>query len=214
MKRFAAVFVTPMLVAAVFVSLSARPASAQDWARARLEKSSRHSEWVTVKHGDRSVETFVVYPEIEAQAACGAGDSRNLRLDGLGPGSFRRSGGSRLHRRDARSAFRNGARRRPHVGFCRRQGDRGGEPSRSRPGYRGPERRRRLRAETSGVERQTLCRRLLLGRRPEFPFRDEPSRPVGGFCLLRSAAGERRDGPHQGSRVSDSLPATMRGLAP
>jgi carboxymethylenebutenolidase len=38
-------------------------ASAQDWARATLENSSRHREWVTVKHEGRSVETFVVYPE-------------------------------------------------------------------------------------------------------------------------------------------------------
>src|SRR5258706_12502753 len=38
-------------------------ASAQDWAKAALEKSSRHREGVTVKHGGRSVETFVVYPE-------------------------------------------------------------------------------------------------------------------------------------------------------
>lgn len=37
--------------------------SAQDWARERLEKSPRHREWVTVKHGGRAVETFVVYPE-------------------------------------------------------------------------------------------------------------------------------------------------------
>lgn len=38
-------------------------AAAQDWAQAKLEKSPRHREWVTVKHGDRAVETFVVYPE-------------------------------------------------------------------------------------------------------------------------------------------------------
>jgi carboxymethylenebutenolidase len=35
----------------------------QDWARARLEKSPRHREWVTIKHDSRAVETFVVYPE-------------------------------------------------------------------------------------------------------------------------------------------------------
>src|SRR6266705_4829232 len=40
-----------------------RIASAQEWARATLEKSPRHREWVTVKHDGRSVETFVVYPE-------------------------------------------------------------------------------------------------------------------------------------------------------
>ena len=36
---------------------------AQDWARANLEKSPRHREWVTIKHDGRSVETFVAYPE-------------------------------------------------------------------------------------------------------------------------------------------------------
>jgi len=45
------------------VFLAAQTASAQDWARASLEKSSRHREWITVKHDNRSVETFVVYPE-------------------------------------------------------------------------------------------------------------------------------------------------------
>lgn len=38
-------------------------ALSQDWARASLEKSTRHREWVTIKHDGRSVETFVVYPE-------------------------------------------------------------------------------------------------------------------------------------------------------
>src|SRR5271168_1435341 len=40
---------------------------AQDWARAKLETSPRHREWVTVKHDGRSVETFVVYPESKAK---------------------------------------------------------------------------------------------------------------------------------------------------
>ncbi len=54
MKRLTLLFV---------IFLSVQAASAQDWARARLEKSSRHREWVTVKHDGRAVETFVVYPE-------------------------------------------------------------------------------------------------------------------------------------------------------
>jgi carboxymethylenebutenolidase len=37
--------------------------SAQDWARAKVDKSPRHREWVTVKYGDRKVESFVAYPE-------------------------------------------------------------------------------------------------------------------------------------------------------
>jgi len=53
-----------VLLLAATVSLFVSPsASAQDWARAMLEKSSRHREWVTLKHGSRSVETLVVYPE-------------------------------------------------------------------------------------------------------------------------------------------------------
>jgi carboxymethylenebutenolidase len=43
--------------------ITARVATAQDWARAQLQKSPRHQEWITVKHDGRSVETFVVYPE-------------------------------------------------------------------------------------------------------------------------------------------------------
>jgi len=41
----------------------AHAVSAQDWAKEKLAKSPRHSEWVTVKHDGRSVDTFVVYPE-------------------------------------------------------------------------------------------------------------------------------------------------------
>jgi carboxymethylenebutenolidase len=37
--------------------------SAQDWARAKVDKSPRHREWVTVTHDGRKVETFVAYPE-------------------------------------------------------------------------------------------------------------------------------------------------------
>src|SRR5438552_3406007 len=39
-------------------------AFSQDWARERLNKSSRHQEWNSVKSADRTVETFVVYPEV------------------------------------------------------------------------------------------------------------------------------------------------------
>src|SRR2546427_5801721 len=46
----------------------AQISSAQDWAKAKLEKSPRHREWVTVKHDNRSVETFVVYPETKSKA--------------------------------------------------------------------------------------------------------------------------------------------------
>lgn len=40
----------------------------QDWAKARLAKSPRHQEWVKVKHGNREVNSFVVYPEVKTKA--------------------------------------------------------------------------------------------------------------------------------------------------
>ncbi|HKS66289.1 MAG TPA: dienelactone hydrolase family protein [Candidatus Acidoferrales bacterium] len=58
MRRSAAIFLT-----AVLVLLGAHATSAQEWASARLDKSPRHREWVTVKHGQRKVDTLVVYPQ-------------------------------------------------------------------------------------------------------------------------------------------------------
>lgn len=43
-------------------------ASAQDWAKERLEKSSRHGEWAEFKSGDRTIKAFVVYPERKEKA--------------------------------------------------------------------------------------------------------------------------------------------------
>ena len=43
-------------------------ASVQDWAKARLEQSPRHLEWVKVKHDQREVNCFVAYPEVKDKA--------------------------------------------------------------------------------------------------------------------------------------------------
>jgi carboxymethylenebutenolidase len=50
------------------VLLAAAAAPAQDWAKARLEKSPRHGEWVKLKHGDREVQSFVAFPEVKDKA--------------------------------------------------------------------------------------------------------------------------------------------------
>jgi carboxymethylenebutenolidase len=56
-----------MMFLALGILLGAQTMAAQEWsqpwARERIAKSPRHSEWVTVKHDGRSVETLVVYPE-------------------------------------------------------------------------------------------------------------------------------------------------------
>ena len=41
------------------------PASAQDWAKPRLENSPRHLEWVTVRQENRQVNCFLAYPEVK-----------------------------------------------------------------------------------------------------------------------------------------------------
>jgi carboxymethylenebutenolidase len=38
-------------------------ANGQDWAKARLNNSPRHGEWVEIKSGTRTIKAFVVYPE-------------------------------------------------------------------------------------------------------------------------------------------------------
>jgi len=62
MKRF--------FISLLFLSLAiaAQNALAQDWAKEKLNKSPRHNEWVDLKNGDRTVKTFVVYPEVKTKA--------------------------------------------------------------------------------------------------------------------------------------------------
>ncbi len=55
-------------VAALLLSLATPAMHAQDWAKARLEASPRHHEYVPLKHGNRTVEAFVVYPEVKTKA--------------------------------------------------------------------------------------------------------------------------------------------------
>jgi carboxymethylenebutenolidase len=59
LKLFAAALVLPLATASLH---------AQDWAKARLDASPRHHEYVPLKHGDRTVQAFVVYPEVKTKA--------------------------------------------------------------------------------------------------------------------------------------------------
>lgn len=47
---------------------STNPEAIQEWAKQRLAKSPRHQEWVKVKNGNREVNSFVVYPEVNKKA--------------------------------------------------------------------------------------------------------------------------------------------------
>ena len=65
-RRLSRAGFTPwIIVSALFLSLTA---PAQDWAKARLDNSPRHGEWVTVTQGTRKVKCFLTYPEVAGKA--------------------------------------------------------------------------------------------------------------------------------------------------
>jgi carboxymethylenebutenolidase len=57
-----------LFAATLLLPLGTATIHAQDWAKARLEASPRHHEYVPLKHGDRTVQAFVVYPEVKTKA--------------------------------------------------------------------------------------------------------------------------------------------------
>lgn len=56
------------LCAAIAVTFTSTAAHAQDWAKAMLNKSPRHQEWAKIKSGSRTVNAFIVYPEVSQKA--------------------------------------------------------------------------------------------------------------------------------------------------
>ena len=57
-----------LLAAALILPLASLSAHAQDWAKTRLEASPRHREYVALNHGNRTLQAFVVYPEVKEKA--------------------------------------------------------------------------------------------------------------------------------------------------
>lgn len=55
-------------LALALAAAAALTAPAQDWAKARLDQSPRHLEWVDVKHDNRTVKSFIAYPEVKGKA--------------------------------------------------------------------------------------------------------------------------------------------------
>lgn len=54
-----------LILFAATTALAMISASAQDLARERLNRSPRHHEWVAVKYGERTVHSFLVFPEVK-----------------------------------------------------------------------------------------------------------------------------------------------------
>src|SRR5436309_1699453 len=57
------------IIAIITGALAVASSSGQDWAKARLEKSPRHREWVKVKHGNREINCYIAYPQVKDKAA-------------------------------------------------------------------------------------------------------------------------------------------------
>jgi len=52
----------------VSATMDADTERSQDWAKQQLAKSPRHREWVKIKNGNREVNSFIVYPEVNKKA--------------------------------------------------------------------------------------------------------------------------------------------------
>ena len=61
-------FLLPLLAGVVIATGATSLVGAQDWAKARLEASPRHHEYVALKHGNRTLQAFVDYPEVSTKA--------------------------------------------------------------------------------------------------------------------------------------------------
>lgn len=57
-----------LLLLAACALLASASVSAQDWAKPRLDKSPRHLEWITIKHGGRDLKCFIGFPEVKNKA--------------------------------------------------------------------------------------------------------------------------------------------------
>lgn len=57
-----------VLLLALAFTFTGTAVTAQEWAKARLEKSPRHLEWVKVNHDKRDVASFIAFPEVKEKA--------------------------------------------------------------------------------------------------------------------------------------------------
>ncbi len=151
----------------------------------RLEKSPRHQEWVVVKHGNRSVHCFVVYPQKKEKATTVIVIHENKGLTdwvrtvadqlaeagylAIAPDLLSGTGpnGGKTSDFPSADAATEGIYKLPPDQVTAR-----------------PERCLRLCTQTSSFEWQVDCRRFLLGRRTVLSVRYKPVRLKSIICFL------------------------------
>jgi carboxymethylenebutenolidase len=57
-----------IILTSLMCLLACNRANAQEWAKAKLEKSPRHLEWIDVQQGDRKLKCFIAYPQVKEKA--------------------------------------------------------------------------------------------------------------------------------------------------
>jgi carboxymethylenebutenolidase len=60
--------ILPLVAGVLLAAGAVSTVAAQDWAKARLEASPRHREYVSLTHGSRTLQALVVYPEVKEKA--------------------------------------------------------------------------------------------------------------------------------------------------
>ncbi len=58
----------PLVAGVVLATIATSTVVGQDWAKARLEASPRHREYVSLKRGSRTLQALVVFPEVKEKA--------------------------------------------------------------------------------------------------------------------------------------------------
>lgn len=61
-------FFSSSLIVGALLACGVSSLPAQDWAKAKLEQSERHREYVPVTHDRRTINTLVIYPEVKDKA--------------------------------------------------------------------------------------------------------------------------------------------------
>ena len=171
---------------ALFLTVTALWASCafgQDWAKAKLEKSSRHGEYVQLKHGDRTLQAWVVYPEVSHKATSvvviheifGLTDWARLAADELAEAGYIAIAPDLVGPHPDENVMQAIRKLPPAAGAGR------------------PGRGSRLHQSAAGRQRQSGRRRLLLGRREVVRLRHAPQGPGRRLCFLRDSPLRKSD---------------------
>ena len=172
----------------------------QPWARERIDKSPRHSEWVTVKHDGRNVDTLVVYPESKDKRPVvlviheifGLSDWAQELADELAAAGYIAVAPDLLS-----GMAPNGGRTKDFPTGVTEAVSKLNPDQVTADLNAAADYGLKLPATNGKLYVVGFC----WGGATKLPLRNKPRRSLRSFCFLRFAARHRRDAPHQGARL-------------